>query len=347
MRVHLLGLPHTQVTRAFDWCAYTAKIRRLSDMLVSQGHDPVTYCGAGFDGSGEHVQVVDDDDLVRWFGGPWDTAKVFDRWNPDDPCWVEMNVATVKAIGDRLGPHDVIGVTMGRCQQAVADAFPGQVIAEVGIGYEGVLEGAHHCFESSAWRHYVYGRNNWNDGRHFDTVIPNAFDPADYKLGDDQGYLLFLGRHTPRKGLTIVAELAKTRRVVTAGQDGPIPGVEYLGVVLGDDKRDLLAHASAVLVPTLYVEPFGGVAVEAMMSGVPAITTDFGAFVETVDPRFRCNTLEEFRRAITRASDYRNKWTRDRAIDRFSTDAVAGQYDRWLRRLGLLYGDGWYSNHGR
>lgn len=315
-------------------------------MLNSRGIDTVTYCGTGFEGAGEHVPVVSNDDLTRWFGGPWDTSKVFDRWEPTDQCWVEMGAATITAIASRIGPSDIVGVTMGRCQEQIAAAFPNHVVCETGVGYEGVLDGTHHCFESSSWRHYVYGRRGWDDGRHFDVVIPNAFDPADYSTGDDEGYLLFLGRHTPRKGIEVVAELAKKHRVVTAGQDGPIPGVEYRGVVLGDVKRDLLAHATAVLVPTLYVEPFGGVAVEAMMSGVPAITTNFGAFAETVTEGvtgFRCNTLGEFHDAVADAPRIRGSAIRDWTVARFGLVVVAAEYERWLRRCGLLRGDGWYS----
>jgi glycosyltransferase involved in cell wall biosynthesis len=343
MRVHIVSLPHTQVTRDFDWCAYTGKVRRFGHMLELRGHDPVTYCGTRFDGAGKHVCVVDRYDLNRWFGGPWPTDRVFDQWDPTAPCWVDMNAAAVDAIREHWAPGDAIGIIAGRCQAAIADAFPGALILEWGIGYEGILDHTHHAFESQTWRHYVYGFNRWGDGRNFDTVIPNAFDPADYRIGDDDGYLLFLGRHTERKGLGVVRELAKTHRVVTAGQGGPLDGLEYRGVVLGDEKAELLAHATAVLVPTTYVEPFGGVAVEAMLSGVPAITTDFGAFTETVPDWARCNTLAEFLDAVDRAPTERGPRLRAETTARYGIEAVADLYDDWLARCDLLHRDGWYT----
>lgn len=349
MKVHLVGLPHYDPTRVNEHCAYASKLRRLTDMLAARGIDTVTYCGTGFDGSGQHVPVVGPELLDRWFGGPWDTAKVFDRWNPDDPCWVELNAAAVAAMQERIEPGDIVGLTMGRCQRAIVDAFPGHIACEVGVGYEGVIDSTHHCFESNTWRHYVSGRRGWDDGRNFDTVIPNAFDPDDYTTGTDGGYLLFLGRHTPRKGIAVVAELAKTHHVISAGQEGPVPGIEYRGLVVGDAKRELLAHATAVLVPTLYVEPFGGVAVEAMLAGVPAITTDFGAFAETVDDGitgFRCSTLGAFHDGVHEAPFIRGQPIRDHAISRFGTATVSRAYAEWFARCELLHGDGWYSQRG-
>jgi glycosyltransferase involved in cell wall biosynthesis len=346
MRVHIPSLPHTQVTRAWDHCAYTAKVRRLSGMLASRGHEPITYCGTQFEGTGEHVVVVEEQDRNDWWGGIWDRHKVFDEWDPAAACWRGMNHRTIDAIKDRWEPGDAVGIIAGRCQQQIADTFTGHLVLEWGIGYEGILPNTLHCFESETWRHYVYGQTRIADGRHFDTVIPNAFDPDDYTTGDDDGYLLFLGRHTHRKGVEIVKELAKTYKVVTAGQDGPLEGIEYRGIVLGDEKAELLAHATAVLVPTLYIEPFGGVAVEAMMSGVPAVTTNFGAFTETVQhglTGFRCDTLGEFHQAIDDAPSLRGSWVRDLAVASYGVKAVAGRYDAWLRRCALLEGDGWYS----
>jgi glycosyltransferase involved in cell wall biosynthesis len=337
MRVHIASLPHTEVTRDWDHCAYTAKVRRFSGMLAARGHEPITYSPGAFTGTGLHVDVP---------GIVWPHTQVFDRWEHQDTCWTTMNAAIIDAMGERFTHGDVIGIIAGRCQQQIIEAFPGELAVEWGVGYEGVLEHTPHAFESQAWRHYVSGARGWDDGRHFDAVIPNAFDPDDYELGEDEGYLLFLGRHTDRKGVEIVRELAKTHRVVTAGQDGPLEGIEYRGIVLGDDKKKLLAGATAVLVPTLYVEPFGGVAVEAMMSGVPAITTSFGAFTETVQQGktgYRCDTLGQFRAAVDRASLARSPGIREDAVARYSTGAVAPLYDEWLNRCQLLHGDGWYG----
>lgn len=95
-----------------------------------------------------------------------------------------------------------------------------------------------------------------------------------------------------RKGVGIAVEVAKRlgMKIKLAGQglekvgdheyEGSgfrvnYEGIEYLGSVGVQERADLLAYADAVLVPTTYLEPFGGVVVEAMLAGTPAITTDF------------------------------------------------------------------------
>jgi glycosyltransferase involved in cell wall biosynthesis len=152
---------------------------------------------------------------------------------------------------------------------------------------------------------------------------------------------------TARKGLAIVAELAKRQPVVTAGQgDERVAGATHAGVVVGAEKAELLARARAVLVPTVYIEPFGGVAVEAMLSGTPVITSPFGAFTETVEhglTGYRCHTLADFLEAADTVDELDPKTIRDWAADRYATGVVAPRYDRWLQRLATLYSGGWYA----
>jgi glycosyltransferase involved in cell wall biosynthesis len=347
VRIHLLGLVHRDANS--DWCpdAYVGKIWRLCRMLADQGHEVFHYAGPEADTAATDVGVVTGDERAGWFGSePW-TDRVFNEFDPAHPSWATMNARAIEAIRERLEPGDIIGLTMGSAQALVAGAFPGHIVAEVGVGYEGVLPGTHRCYESEAWRHWIWGRDRIADGRWYDTVIPNAFDPADYIFSADKGdYLLFMGRLTPRKGLEVVAELAKDHRVVCAGQGEPVAGTEYAGVVYGIRKAALLAEARAVLVPTGYIEPFGGVAVEAMLSGTPVITSPFGAFSETVRDDvsgYRCSTLGEFRAAVRLVDRLDPKTVHQWAMNRYTLDVVAPQYNWWLHRLAGLYDQGWYG----
>jgi glycosyl transferase family 1 len=351
MRIHLVApTPHRDVNADWEPDAYVGKAWRLVRMLADLGHHVTLYGGPGDDTAvSEHVTVVSAEDRQRWFGDETWEQTVFNQFDPCSTPWMTMNSRTVVAMQHLIELTDIIFLTMGAAQAPIQQAFPGHVVAECGIGYSGVLANTHKCFESEAWRNYIYGRTGIDDGRWFDVSIPNPVDPDDFIFRaekDDPGYLLFMGRHIPRKGLEVVTEIAKHHRVVTAGQGGPIPGVEYRGVVRGREKAELLAGARAVLVPTQYIPPFEGVNVEAQISGTPVICSPFGVFHETVkqgETGFLCSTLAEFLAAAEAVDDLDPKQIREWAMDRFILDVCAAQYDRWINQLATLYDRGWYQ----
>lgn len=95
----------------------------------------------------------------------------------------------------------------------------------------------------------------------------------------------------------------------------------------------MLGEARAVLMPTLYLEPFGYVAIEAMMCGTPVITTDWGAFPEIVREGidgFRCRTAAEFADAVRRAPSLERSVIRQGALERYTVSAVSSTYGRYL-----------------
>lgn len=163
--------------------------------------------------------------------------------------------------------------------------------------------------------HYTYGRIEQSDnGRFFDAVIPNYFDLDDFHVCEEkEDYVLFIGRMIARKGPHIAARIAQEcgMKIKMAGQgikrvddntyiadDISFSGdyIEYVGAVGVKERAELMAKAKAVIVPTTYLEPFGGVVVESLLSGTPAIVTDFGAFPELIQHGvngYRFRTLGE------------------------------------------------------
>ena len=62
-------------------------------------------------------------------------------------------------------------------------------------------------------------------------------------------------------------------------------------------QYQLFLKAKIFFCPSLYVERFVHVVVEAGMCGTPILCTDFGAFTETVLPGktgFRCRTFQDY-----------------------------------------------------
>ncbi|HSW98719.1 MAG TPA: glycosyltransferase [Candidatus Saccharimonadales bacterium] len=61
--------------------------------------------------------------------------------------------------------------------------------------------------------------------------------------------------------------------------------IEYVGFLSGDAaKQDFLGNARAVLVPSIFNEPFGLVVIEALACGTPVIGLNSGAIPEIITP---------------------------------------------------------------
>lgn len=365
--LHLIGLPHTQtVVEAMTVCAFTQKIVKFGEMMSSLGYGIVVYSGEHNDTECvEHVPVFTDRQQREWYGDhDPNLLPTIATWNSTDRPWREMNAAVIGELGKRLEPHDLILLIGGYAQKPIADAFPHHLAVEWAAGYEGWFSDFV-CFESYAWRHHCYGRRGFNDGRWYDTVIPNYFRPQDFEVAEKkEDWLLFVGRVTRRKGPHIAADVAKAagRKLLIAGSGVTMDGgrivadggqlvieddhVEYVGVVGVQERNELMGKAHALLAPTTYIEPFGAVAVEAQLCGTPALTTDWGAFPETVQEGltgFRFRTLGEAVEAVEQAGDLDPETIRWRALKRYGLEAVGPMYHRWFKQLDTLWGDGWYE----
>lgn len=358
--MHLVCLPHTRVTREFATCAYTQKAFRFSKMMAARGFEVVLYAPEGSDDTHcEVVETLSEMERVAIFGA--DDANRLPAW-PTDAEFALSNDRALRAIKDRWQDGDVVLLSSGYSMRELAAELP--FCVEPFVGYEGIVT-PYCAFESNAWRHFLYGKRGINDGRWFDTVIPNYFDVEDFPVtaeGGEGDYLLFIGRLIERKGPHIALEIAKAAdmRLLIAGPGaldsgdgfvqcpwGRLEGdLEYVGPVGIEGRCELMSGARATLVPTTYIEPFGGVAVESMLCGTPAITSPWGAFSETVEDGltgYRFATLGEAEQAVYSAESISRERVRSRAVERFSLEAVGREFEDWLCRLDSLWRDGWYT----
>lgn len=352
-RFHVVGLPHTRVSLDFTACAFTERVRKFCGMMRGLGHEVFLYAGpAPTDASvTEQIPCMTEQERLAVVGDGHFVNASFDY---SLPHWRVFNARAIAAIQARAQPRDFICIIGGLAHKEIADALPRMMTVEFSIGYGGNFA-PYRVWESRAWQHTCYGaqqadRNpNAIDGRFFDAVIPGSFDPDDFPFRAEKGdYHLFMGRLTERKGYGIAVDICRRldKRLLIAGQGDPPDYGEYLGVVGPKARGRLMAHAQAVWAPTLYIEPFGNVAVEAQLCGTPVICTPWGAMTETVEDGvtgFHCHTLREF---ISAADDVRHLnpvYIRDRAVRLYSTSVIAQRYERHFNRLAALWDDGWYA----
>lgn len=376
-RLHLVSLPHTTLTEKHLTCAYTQKLVKFAKMMLALGYEVYLYGADECDTpSTEHIVVTTQQDRKRWgFGDGFDTAQTPFLWDANVIYWKQMNSRVIRELKKRVNydspQDDMILLIAGWAQQPIAAGLPEFMAVEWGVGYEGIF--TRHCaFESYAWMHHVYGLQKTVNGRAYDAVIPNFFDPADFihpssfRGAPKADYLLYIGRLIHRKGPHVAAEIARRvgmplvvagpgdiRRedgrwlIREAGADVELVGeIEYVGEIGRADRARLMGRATATIVPTLYIEPFGGVAVESMMAGTPVIASDWGSFTEIVEPgltgeRFR--TLREGAEAVEAVKHYNPLLVRGWAEGRFGLEAVGQQFDHWFLSLQTLWGEGWYA----
>lgn len=366
MNIHILGMPHIQVAKSYCRDAYGMKILHLCQMLVKEGYKVFIYASEENETPAELVTCITKKEQSKLeFNSPEDYLK--NTFDSSSELWKIFHQRAIYELKKRVQKGDIIGTFSGRCDSEIANAFPDCYFIELGIGYSGVFANFQ-VFESYAWMHTVYGSlvggdASKADGRFYDTVIPNYFDPNDFPFEEKKDdYLLFVGRMIHRKGLKIIEEMAKRMpktQFIFAGQGGKQEGnkiicqeltmegdnLKYVGTVDIEQRGKLMSKAKALICPTLYIGPFEGVHAEAMFCGTPVITPDFGVFTETVTPEVgvRCSTIKEFVSACGKVSKLNPTKIRDYALSKFSMDVVGKMYTKYFERIKGLENGGFYE----
>lgn len=364
-RFHLLGLVHLPVSERFSACAFTQKIVKLSKMLLSLGHEVFVYgCESSTVPCTEFIQTHTLADIRREWGSgdnraqcnglgyPWREVNFRHDFNTArTPTTLRYYEEAAEAINARKRPDDFLLVMQGVYQMPIVNAVNLWLTCEPGIGYRGSFA-KYRAFESAYLMNFTYGSQNPGksiNGHYYDRVIPNYFDAKDFPFqAEKDDYFLFVGRMIVRKGVWTAVKTTEAigARLILAGQESPEidvgklpPHCEFVGYVGPEQRAELMGRARAVFVPTLYLEAFGGVNVEAQLCGTPVLTTNFGCFLETVKDNctgFRCNTLDDFIDAARRVGELDPHIIRAHA-KRYLMDNVRWEFQRWFDDLAALY----------
>ena len=137
-----------------------------------------------------------------------------------------------------------------------------------------------------------------------DVVYPPVADPVVPAAPAPEPLFVYCGRLSAEKGVQLfVRAFARVResvpearaRVVGGGPEhvalealaaqlGAGEAVDFVGRVPPDQVAEYVADAWALVAPSLWAEPFGLVAAEAIAQGVPVVASETGGFAETVEP---------------------------------------------------------------
>lgn len=189
---------------------------------------------------------------------------------------------------------------------------------------------------------------------HIAAVIHHGLDPGAYPQGEGGGgFLLFLGRMSPDKGVDVAARVARTtgrHLLIGAKIEEPLEHqyfqevvepllgdhATYLGELDATTKRDLLGGAEALLNPIRWPEPFGLVMIEALASGTPVLAFPNGAAPEIVEHGvngYLCTSESEMVDALSHLHRLDRSHCRRSFEQRFTATRMVEDHERLYRRL--------------
>lgn len=302
-----------------------------------------------------------------------------DEWPLAQPLKQLVHHRMIAEISYRKKPDDFLLIPMGFYQNKIRDELGMFLQVDSGIGFFGATS-TFRVYESNALRHFsrgAEGKAHATDGMHYLRVCANYYRLSDFVFepnptgmwlpGQDRRstpgtpYILFMGRIIHRKGLETVIYATKHANMplIIAGQASKdaydrekhtlkvddstyqlTPRQFFVGYAGPEVRGGLMSNAVALIAPTYYIEPFGGVAAEAQLCGTPVIATTFGAFTETVEhgrTGFLCSSSNDFVHACKRVHLLDRTYIRKRAKALWSMEAVSEIYEKYWQDLYDVY----------
>lgn len=357
-RFHILALPHTVTSKEYISCAYTQKVVKFCEMMKKRGHTIYLYAHARSEADCDVLIPVTDDATLAKAYGEYNWHETQFKHNTRDHAQLTFNKNAIREIDKHKQPGDFLLCFWGVGHQPIAAAHPDLIAVEPGVGYHTGLFAEYCVFESYSVRDIAYEKMNWRNPRWNDAIIPNYFDPTDFEYREKKDdYFLYIGRLVKIKGIEIAIQASEKAgvKLKIAGQgnfEKEFPNspknVEFVGFAENEMRRNLLAGAKGLFIPSYYTEPFGGIMIEAFLSGTPVISTDWGSFAENNlhgITGYRCRTMEQFVWAVKNIENIKPKdcyeWSKN-----FTMERISKMYEEYFGTLYRIKNNGgWYHTN--
>jgi len=358
--LHVLGIAHTVPHEDYLVCAFTSKVLLFPEVIQPFGWDVIEYSNEGSASKAREHVVILTKERLRALSQRRSREEPLDADVNNKDLQSEFQRVLLEKIRSRAKPGDIVCHVWGPNWEVYNHLRDCHHI-ELCVGYYASPGLPFRVYESSAWMHWHYGKAGQEDGNHYKWVIPSPIDVDKWVFCEKpDDYAIFLGRVTARKGINELVEIARRMPELPIHVYGPgdtsqwakeaPTNLVFKGPIFGDERVDVVRRARCMLMPTVFIEPFGNSGIEAQLCGVPLIASSYGAFQETVlegVTGYRCHTLADWVEAIrlSRSLDRRQIATLARA--KYSKEAAGKQYDWALKQLADLSGRGWYGDKSR
>jgi glycosyltransferase involved in cell wall biosynthesis len=339
LRIALLAPPMLPVPPP-SYAGTERVVAALADALVQRGHDVTLIAPGDSTWPGRVVPTVENSLWRSGYRGEtanYIAISVATAWaHANEFDLIHSHVETLGFLLARHAPVPVVSTLHGRL-----DAW----------GVPDLLE----TFRDIPLVAISDSQRRWQESANWVATIHHGLPLEHMPFGAEPGsYLAFVGRIAPEKGVDDAIELAtETRlplRMAAKVYDGPERelfdavvepairrgAVEFLGELEPLERDPLYAGALATVMLGAWPEPFGLVAIESLATGTPVIARRAGALTETIEhgvDGFLVDDLMEAKLAVERVADLDRAAIRWRALERFSPDRMAREYEAVYRTL--------------
>tara|TARA_Y100001951_G_scaffold104398_1_gene115871 strand:- start:30 stop:1130 length:1101 start_codon:yes stop_codon:yes gene_type:complete len=346
MVFHVLAIPVYPTRREITICPFTQKVYKFCKAMTGRGHTVFHY---GHPESKvectQHFNVVSVETYNKVYGKK--SWRDFHHQTIKNEVHEEFNKNAATLIKkNKQSPNDFVLAFWGIGHAPACEELKDFHVVEPSIGYDSAFA-PFKVFETYAqWHKMLYKINPKGLPSFTDHVIPPGFDFKDFKYNSQkENYMLFLGRMVDAKGLSIAQQLSKACSFPvkfvgpqnlknTLEKDNP--HAEYIHTVSHKERQELLSKAKFLIMPSLYAEPCGWALIEALASGTPVLSTDWGGLAEYNQhgkTGFNCHSLNEFYHAVHLVETINPSYCRKYAEENFNIDLVMKMYENYFKHI--------------